>query len=101
MLQAGYVYDGASDRLQQVDYTGASPITTTYTNDVFGLTQVLVADDGTAQVYNRPLPRRPPGEVSKKREKRNRKERQALSLTTMDLQGTPSPSIPTAAHHTD
>lgn len=24
----------------------------TYTNDVFGLTWVLVADDGTSQVYN-------------------------------------------------
>jgi RHS repeat-associated protein len=52
VLQAGYVYDGANDRLQQIDYTGATPITTTYTNDVFGLTQVLVADDGTTQVYN-------------------------------------------------
>jgi YD repeat-containing protein len=34
VLQAEYVYDGANDRLQQVDYTGATPITTTYTNDV-------------------------------------------------------------------
>ena len=51
-LQAQYVYDGANDRLQQVDYTGATPITTTYTNDIFGLTQVLVADDGINQVYN-------------------------------------------------
>ena len=52
VLQAEYVYDGGSDRLQQVDYTGATPITTTYTNDTFGLTQVLVADDGPTQVYN-------------------------------------------------
>jgi RHS repeat-associated protein len=52
VLQAEYVYDGGNDRLRQVDYTGATPITTTYTNDSFGLTQVLVADDGTMQVYN-------------------------------------------------
>ncbi|HSL93942.1 MAG TPA: hypothetical protein VK905_04995, partial [Bacillota bacterium] len=52
VLQAEYVYDGSNDRLQQVDYTGATPITTTYANDSFGLTQILVADDGTAQVYN-------------------------------------------------
>ncbi|HSM57843.1 MAG TPA: RHS repeat-associated core domain-containing protein [Candidatus Sulfomarinibacteraceae bacterium] len=52
LLQAEYVYDGANDRLQQVDHTGATPITTTYANDIFGLTQVLMADDGTAQVYN-------------------------------------------------
>jgi RHS repeat-associated protein len=51
-LQAAYVYDGANDRLQQIDYTGATPITTTYVNDIFGLTQVLVADDGTNEVYN-------------------------------------------------
>ncbi len=57
VLQAEYVYDGSSDRLLQVDgnfvaNTGAQPITTTYTNDIFGLSQVLVADDGTAQVTN-------------------------------------------------
>jgi YD repeat-containing protein len=52
VLQAEYVYDGADDRLQQVDYTGSMPITTTYTNDVFGLTQVLMADDGTNLVTN-------------------------------------------------
>lgn len=52
VLQAEYVYDGGNDRLQQVDYTGATPVTTTYSNDVFGLTQVLVADDGITQVYN-------------------------------------------------
>lgn len=57
VLQAAYVYDGANDRLQQVDgnsvaHTGATPVTTTYTNDVVGLTQVLVADDGTSRVVN-------------------------------------------------
>lgn len=52
VLQAAYVYDGANDRLQQVDYTSGTPVTTTYTNDVVGLTQVLVADDGTSQVVN-------------------------------------------------
>ncbi len=57
VLQVAYVYDGANDRLQQVDgnfvaHTGGSPVTTTYTNDVVGLTQVLVADDGANQVYN-------------------------------------------------
>jgi RHS repeat-associated protein len=48
----GYVYDGQGNRLQQVDHSGAQPITTTYTNDIIGLVQVLVADDGTAQVVN-------------------------------------------------
>ena len=52
VVQAAYVYDGNDGRLQQVDYTGLTPITTTYTNDSFGLTQVLVADDGITQVYN-------------------------------------------------
>lgn len=51
-LQAEFAYDGAGSRVQQVDYTGASPVTTTYVNDIVGLTQVLVADDGTEQVYN-------------------------------------------------
>jgi RHS repeat-associated protein len=49
---ADYLYDGQGNRLQQVDYTGAQPIMTTYTNDIVGLSQVLVADDGTAQVVN-------------------------------------------------
>jgi RHS repeat-associated protein len=52
MDQAGYLYDGAGDRVRQVDYTGAQPVTTTYTNDPVGLTQVLVADDGTNQTTN-------------------------------------------------
>jgi len=50
--QAGYVYDGAGSRVQQLDYTGDPTITTTYINDILGLTQVLVADDGTNEVYN-------------------------------------------------
>jgi RHS repeat-associated protein len=49
---AEYVYDGQGNRLRQVDHTGAQPITTTYTNDIVGLSQVLVADEGTAQVVN-------------------------------------------------
>jgi RHS repeat-associated protein len=52
VVQAAYVYDGAGDRLQQVNYTSGSAITTTYRNDAVGLTQVLAADDGTEQVYN-------------------------------------------------
>jgi RHS repeat-associated protein len=50
--QASYSYDGSSNRTQQVAYTGVTPITTTYTNDIVGLSQVLVADDGLAEVYN-------------------------------------------------
>jgi RHS repeat-associated protein len=50
-LQAAYSYDGSSNRVQQVDHTGTTPITTTYTNDIVGLAQVLVADDGTAQTH--------------------------------------------------
>src|SRR5690606_21482884 len=52
ILQAEDVYDGGSDRLQQVDYSGGSLVTSTYSNDILGLAQVLVADDGTEQVYN-------------------------------------------------
>jgi RHS repeat-associated protein len=35
--------------LQQVDYSGATTRTITYTNDILGLVQVLAADDGTDQ----------------------------------------------------
>ncbi|MGH2538248.1 MAG: RHS repeat-associated core domain-containing protein [Candidatus Promineifilaceae bacterium] len=49
---AEYVYDGAGNRLQQVDHTGAQPVTTTYANDILGLSQVLAAADGTNQLYN-------------------------------------------------
>ncbi|MCP4362764.1 MAG: RHS repeat-associated core domain-containing protein, partial [Chloroflexi bacterium] len=51
-LQAQYVYDGNGNRVQQIDRTGPSPITTTYVNDIVGLTQVLVADNGTTQTTN-------------------------------------------------
>lgn len=51
-LQAEYIYDGTGNRVQQVDHTGAAPLAISYTNDVAGLTQVLVADDGAEQVYN-------------------------------------------------
>ena len=47
VVDAVFVYDGDGGRVQQVDYTGATPITTTYTNDIIGLTNVLVADNGT------------------------------------------------------
>ncbi|MCP4363096.1 MAG: hypothetical protein GY796_34275, partial [Chloroflexi bacterium] len=51
-LQAEYTYDGDSNRVQQIDHTGSTPITTTYINDAVGLTQVLVADNGSTQTYN-------------------------------------------------
>ncbi len=51
-LIAEFVYDGTGNRLQQVDYTGSQPITTTYTNDIVGLSQVLVASDGTTTTHN-------------------------------------------------
>lgn len=44
--------NGDSNRLQQIDHTGASPITTAYTNDIVRLSQVLVSDDGTTTTYN-------------------------------------------------
>jgi RHS repeat-associated protein len=50
-LQAAYSYDGSSNRVQQVDHTGTTPITTTYTNDIVGLSQVLVADNGNSQTH--------------------------------------------------
>ena len=49
---AEYRYDGGSNRLQQIDNSGATPITTTYTNDNSGLSQVVVSDDGTTTTYN-------------------------------------------------
>jgi RHS repeat-associated protein len=52
LLQAEFIYDGAGDRVQQVDHSGGQPVTTTYTNDVVGLAQVLVADDGATQTAN-------------------------------------------------
>ncbi|MCP5098543.1 MAG: RHS repeat-associated core domain-containing protein, partial [Chloroflexi bacterium] len=49
---ATFVYDGNGDRIQQTDSSGSEPVTTTYINDVVGLTQVLVADDGNTQIHN-------------------------------------------------
>jgi RHS repeat-associated protein len=51
-LRATFLYDGAGNRVQQIDYTGSTPVTTTYTNDIVGLAQVLVAADGVTEVYN-------------------------------------------------
>ncbi len=51
-LQVKYTYDGGGNRVQQIDHTGSTPITTTYINDVVGLTQVLVADNGSTQTVN-------------------------------------------------
>jgi hypothetical protein len=45
---AGYVYDGAGNRVQQLIYEGGQLAQTiTYTNDILGLAQVLVSDIGT------------------------------------------------------
>jgi RHS repeat-associated protein len=44
-----YVYDGAGERVKHVDYSGATTKTITFTNDILGLVQVLVADDSTDQ----------------------------------------------------
>jgi RHS repeat-associated protein len=49
---AEYIYDGAGNRVQQVDHTGSQPVITTYTNDNTGLSQVLVSDDGATQTHN-------------------------------------------------
>ncbi len=39
-------------RVQQIDYSAGQPITTTYTNDILGLSQVLVSDNGTTTTHN-------------------------------------------------
>jgi RHS repeat-associated protein len=52
VAQADFDYDGMNNRLRQVDYTGATTTIITYTNDILGLSQVLVADDGTERVVN-------------------------------------------------
>jgi RHS repeat-associated protein len=49
---ADYLYDGMTNRVQQVNHSGDKPITTTYTNDNTGLSQVLVSDDGETQTHN-------------------------------------------------
>ncbi|MCP4370617.1 MAG: hypothetical protein GY797_21270, partial [Deltaproteobacteria bacterium] len=51
-LQVAYVYDGDNGRIQQIDYTGPTAVTTTYHNDNMGLSQVLIANDGTTQTAN-------------------------------------------------
>lgn len=51
-IVATYGYDGGGNRIQQVDHSGGMPITTTYTNDIMGLTQVLAANDGSQSVYS-------------------------------------------------
>ncbi len=50
--QALFTYDGANNRLQQTEYEGLQPTVITYTNDILGLSQVLVANDGTETTYN-------------------------------------------------
>ena len=50
-LQAAFVYDGDGYRVQMIDYTGL-PRTITYSNDILGLTQVLLADDGATTTAN-------------------------------------------------
>ena len=52
MKQVEYLYDGANNRLRQIAYGATETVTTTYTNDTSGLSQVLVADDGTTQTVN-------------------------------------------------
>ncbi len=49
---AEYRYDGDNARYQQIDYSSGSPITTTYHNDIVGLSQALLMDDGTTQTAN-------------------------------------------------
>ncbi len=49
---ASFVYDGDANRVQQVDHTSATPITTTYTNDIVGLSQVLVSSNGVTTTHN-------------------------------------------------
>jgi RHS repeat-associated protein len=49
---AEYVYDGDGNRVQQIDHSGSQPVTTTYTNDNTGLSQVLASDDGETQTAN-------------------------------------------------
>ncbi|HSH05122.1 MAG TPA: RHS repeat-associated core domain-containing protein, partial [Anaerolineae bacterium] len=48
---ADYHYDGNRTRLQQVVYSGTTPITTTYIQDLQGLAQVLVAEGSAETNY--------------------------------------------------
>jgi RHS repeat-associated protein len=50
--QATFTYDGLGNRVQQIDLTGSTPITTTYANDNLGLSQVLVAYSGSEETSN-------------------------------------------------
>ncbi|MBE2197083.1 MAG: hypothetical protein IAE79_00640 [Anaerolinea sp.] len=47
---ADYFYNGAGDRVRQIDYVSGT--TTEYTNDILGMTQVLLTDDGTTTTAN-------------------------------------------------
>ncbi|MBP8059870.1 MAG: hypothetical protein KA314_28865 [Chloroflexi bacterium] len=49
---AAFSYDGLGNRVQQVDLTGSTPITTTYANDNLGLSQVLVAYSANEETSN-------------------------------------------------
>lgn len=49
---AEFVYDGDANRLQHIDHTSNPTITTTYTNDILGLSQVLVSNDGATTTTN-------------------------------------------------
>jgi hypothetical protein len=51
-LLVEFVYDGDGRRVQQIDRSGGQAVTTTYTNDNSGLSQVLVSDDGSTQTHN-------------------------------------------------
>ena len=50
--KADFAYDGTGNRVQQVDYTGGTTTTITYTNDIMGLSQVLVASNGITTTHN-------------------------------------------------
>jgi len=49
--QAIFTYDGEDNRVRQVDITGSQPVTTTYTNDNSGLSQVLAASTGVTTTH--------------------------------------------------
>lgn len=47
-----YTYDGNGQRIRLIDYgtvAGQTPVTTIFTNDISGLSQVLLSDDGATQ----------------------------------------------------
>jgi RHS repeat-associated protein/uncharacterized repeat protein (TIGR01451 family) len=47
-----YVYDGTGNRIQQIDYSSETPVTTSYTNHILGLSQVIATHDGATTTYN-------------------------------------------------